>query len=198
MVNSIINLWKNPPIRTHPNGSRRKFLKDVGLNGLGGFAVGAAQFSAKKFEITKKGQNIKLLTAHGRVVEFDSIHVKSVNRDPLSELQECGRQGIVSRSWVMIIDLAKCSNVSNCNFLVPGKVPLRTDQYYIYTLKMQDTPRTKSYLMPKSYQHCDNSPCVLVCPVDTPLRLMMAWFLSTFLQSMSTLFEQFTPPIRNL
>jgi ferredoxin len=150
--------------------SRRKFLKDIGLVGLGGIAVGAALFSAKRFEDVKKGQNIRLLTADGNVVEVDSIHIKSIDKDLLTLQQERGREGISGRRWVMVIDLAKCRNARKCIEACQAAHHLNPEQYHINTLQMQDAPNTAPYHMPKPCQHCDNPPCVSVCPVDATFK----------------------------
>jgi len=149
---------------------RRAFLKDLGILGLGAVAMGGAVASAIKFENEKKGQNVKLLTQDGKLVELDSLQIQEVTEDKLALLEKQGREGIPGKSWVMVIDLAHCRNARQCVNACQGAHHLRPEQYHINTLQMQDTDRTKPYNMPKPCQHCDNPPCVSVCPVDATYK----------------------------
>lgn len=70
----------------------------------------------------------------------------------------------------MIIDLAKCRNARKCISACQAAHHLRPEQYHINTLQMHDSENTAPYFMPKPCQHCDNPPCVSVCPVDATYK----------------------------
>jgi molybdopterin-containing oxidoreductase family iron-sulfur binding subunit len=83
---------------------------------------------------------------------------------------ERGREGIAGRRWVMVIDLSKCRNTRRCIAACQEAHQLKPEQYHMNTLQMQDTKDTAPYNMPKNCQHCDNPPCVAVCPVDSTYK----------------------------
>ncbi len=150
--------------------SRREFLKNAGLFGLGSIAVGGSLLAALKFEEKKEGQHVKLLTADGKLVEVDSLKIRDPRKELFEDQQGRGREGIPGKSWVMVLDLSKCRNARNCVRSCQTAHHLRPEQYHLNTLQMQDTESTKPYHMPKQCQHCDNPPCVSVCPVNATFK----------------------------
>ena len=70
----------------------------------------------------------------------------------------------------MVIDLSKCRNARKCVEACQGAHHLRPYEYHLNTLIMQESANTSPYYMPKPCQHCDNPPCVAVCPVDATFK----------------------------
>jgi Fe-S-cluster-containing dehydrogenase component len=152
--------------------SRRKFMKKIGLIGAGAVSGIAAIESAHFFEKakTKGGKKEVLLTQDNRLVEVDSLEMKALQKSPEEQLQEEGRIGIAGRRWVLVVDLARCRNARRCISACQEAHQLRPEQYHLNTLQMQDSPKTAPYNFPKHCQHCDNPPCVAVCPVDATFK----------------------------
>jgi molybdopterin-containing oxidoreductase family iron-sulfur binding subunit len=112
---------------------------------------------------------IKVLTEDNRLVEIPKDQVKDYKPD-LTTLQLRGRDGIKGKRWVMVLDLSKCRNARKCVNACQSAHHLRPYEYHINTLVMQESPNTPAYYMPKTCQHCDNPPCVSVCPVDATFK----------------------------
>lgn len=150
--------------------SRRDFLRKIGLVAGGSVLGGTALLSGCKFENTdqKKSQTKALNTNH----ELINVDGEQQNQSPvnLSDLQMQGRKGLKGRRWVMVIDLAKCRNARKCIQACQGAHDLKPEQHHINVLQMQDSEHTAPYFMPKPCQHCDNPPCVSVCPVDATFK----------------------------
>jgi len=72
---------------------------------------------------------------------------------------------------VMVIDLSKCKNAGKCRNACSKMHYLPKDRSYIKVNKMQDSEKTAPYWMPTPCFHCDNPPCVKVCPVDATFKL---------------------------
>lgn len=150
--------------------SRRDFLKKVGIVGAASVAGGAAIYSGYQFEKAKKHEEIvKVLTEDNRLVEIPRDQMKDYKPD-LKVLQKRGRKGIEGKRWVMVIDLSKCRNARKCVGACQAAHHLRPYEYHINTLVMQESANTPEYFMPKPCQHCDNPPCVSVCPVDATFK----------------------------
>lgn len=150
--------------------SRRSFFKNLGLIGATAAAGGAAIYSGYNYEETKPGHEmVKVLTSDNRLIEVPRDQIKDVTVDR-DKLQKLGREGLKGHRFVMVIDLAKCRNARKCIQACQGAHHLRPYEYHINTLVMQESEHTAPYYMPKPCQHCDNPPCVAVCPVDATFK----------------------------
>jgi Fe-S-cluster-containing dehydrogenase component len=152
--------------------TRRKFLKNLGLLSAGIVAGSSAILAAFNFEKSKEksGKKTKLLTQDNKLVEVDSLGMEFIEKSTADLKQEIGREGITGKKWVMIVDLSKCKNARKCISACQSAHHLYPYQYHMNTLQMQDAVKTAPYNMPKNCQHCDNPPCVSVCPVDATFK----------------------------
>lgn len=154
--------------------TRREFLQELGYVGVGALIGGSAIFAGINYDKRKKQvDRIKVLTAENELIEIEKNSgtpiVKS-KKEILTYLQKEGRAGIPGKRWVMVLDLSKCKNAQKCMAACQASHHLRPEQSHIKTLKMQESKNTPPYYMPKQCQHCDNPPCVAVCPVDATYK----------------------------
>jgi len=150
--------------------SRRDFLRKVTLAGAVTVTGAAAIYSGHRFEKAKHREGyVKVLTEDNRLVEIPVEQMRDFKPD-LKMLQSQGREGIAGKRWVMVIDLSKCRNARKCVEACQSAHHLRPYEYHINTLVMQESVNTPAFFMPKPCQHCDNPPCVSVCPVDATFK----------------------------
>ncbi len=154
--------------------TRREFIQEIGYLGVGSLLAGSAIFAGVSYDKRKKQvDRIKVLTAENELLEIDkndSTKITKSKKEILTYLQQEGRQGLAGKRFVMVIDLSKCRNARKCMDACQGAHHLRPEQSHIRTLKMQESVNTPPYYMPKPCQHCDNPPCVAVCPVDATFK----------------------------
>ncbi len=168
--NSSETNHKNIDKKSEGSDSRRSFFKRFGVIGAAAAAGGAAIYSGFSYEETKPNHDmVKVLTADNKLVEVPRDQIRDMKVD-VSRLTELGREGLPGKRFVMVIDLAKCRNARKCIQACQGAHHLRPYEYHINTLTMQESPNTAPYYMPKPCQHCDNPPCVAVCPVDATFK----------------------------
>jgi Fe-S-cluster-containing dehydrogenase component len=153
------------------NKSRRKFLK-TGL--LTGALVAAGSIGAvdviSALDDKKTGTKIRLLSPEGKIVEVDSSVINpSIPEFPITKHNV--RQGVPGKKFVMVIDLSKCKNAGKCRKACSKMHYLPQERSYIKIDKMQDSEKTAPYWMPTPCFHCDNPPCVKVCPVGATFKL---------------------------
>lgn len=147
--------------------SRRKFIQQ-GM-ALGASAVaGSFLLSSCNKKDEKSGEKVNVLSPDGHVLEIDkeSIH----NCRPAAADRKEARKGIPGRKFVMVIDLAKCKNARKCveDCQDMHHLPLHMEYMKVYLMK--DAKNTPPYWMPKPCFHCDNPPCVSLCPVGATYK----------------------------
>jgi molybdopterin-containing oxidoreductase family iron-sulfur binding subunit len=165
---------KRPPEKSEIEkileSSRRDFIKKAGISGAAIISGAAAIYAGYRHEKDKhSGNTVKVLTEDNRLVEIPADQIKDY-KPGLKVFQTRGREGLKGKKWVMVIDLAKCRNARKCITACQSAHHLRPYEYHINTLVMQESVNTPAYYMPKPCQHCDNPPCVSVCPVDATFK----------------------------
>ena len=153
--------------------TRRDFFQDLGIFGVGSIFAGSAIFAGYNYDKKKKqGDRIKVLTAENELLEIEKSDASKLTKPELklTYLQKQGRDGIPDKRWVMVVDLSKCRNARKCMEACNNAHHLRPEQHHINVLMMKDNKNTPDYYMAKPCQHCDNPPCVAVCPVDATFK----------------------------
>ncbi len=154
------------------NTSRREFLTAGIL--AAGMATGC---SSKKnpfdgyaaSDIKASGEKVKLLSVDGEVIEIDKAFLKPVPSLPAVS-NEAARLGIPGKKFVMVIDLSRCKNVGACRTSCNHAHELSPGQNWVKILPMKDADHTAPYWQPTTCMHCDEPPCVKVCPVDATFK----------------------------
>lgn len=152
------------------SNSRREFL----LTGLLA-TMAAVGCSDKKTPFTPEenvaltGEKVKLLSVDGEVIEVDSAFLKPVPVMPAVSNSEA-RKGIAGKKFVMVIDLSRCKNVKACQASCNHAHHVQDAQNWIKVYPMQDAEKTAPYWQPTTCMHCDEPPCVKVCPVDATFK----------------------------
>lgn len=154
-----------------PNSSRRKFLGRIGLAGIGAVSAPLIVSGCNNSDSGETNSVIKVLTPDNKLVEIDTGALKPVpESSDKQHLQKLGREGMKGRKFVMVIDLARCKNERACMKSCQSAHQLKPEQHHINVLEMNDEESGLTYYMPKPCQHCDNPPCVSVCPVDATFK----------------------------
>jgi Fe-S-cluster-containing dehydrogenase component len=149
------------------NASRRTFLKSGLMLGAGALTTAGLLKAIANTEAESTGKKIRLLSQDGKIVEVEEsvLHIVEQN---LTEKEI--KEGIPGRKFVMVIDLAKCKNVRACVIECQHHHALKPDQEFMKILLMQDSEDSAPYWFPKPCYHCDQPPCVKVCPVDATFK----------------------------
>lgn len=151
------------------DNSRRKFLKIGSLTGIGATIAASLGILGATEEVKKplEGKTVKLLSPDGKIVEVDC----SLINPEIPDIPLNVREGSPDKKFVMVIDLAKCKNAGKCKSACSKMHYLPPERSYIKITKMQEAEKTAPFWMPGPCFHCDNPPCVKVCPVDATFKL---------------------------
>lgn len=148
--------------------SRRNFIA-TGL--MAGLAACSDPFSdvAAEGGASPSGEKVKLLSVDGEIIEVDKAFLK-----PVPDVQHVSnkeaRQGIAGKKFVMVIDLARCKNLKKCQEACNHMHHVHEGQNWIKVHPMKDADYSSPYWQPTTCMHCDEPPCVKVCPVDATFK----------------------------
>ncbi len=112
---------------------------------------------------------VKLLSVDGKVIEMDKAYLKPVPDLPAATNTQA-RRGIPGKKFVMVIDLSRCKNVRACQKACNHMHHVHPGQNWIKVLSMEESAHTAPYWQPTTCMHCDEPPCVKVCPVDATFK----------------------------
>ncbi|MEP7110075.1 MAG: 4Fe-4S dicluster domain-containing protein [Ferruginibacter sp.] len=150
------------------HSSRRNFLKNAALATVATATCGSIACSCSS-KNTTVSQKVKLLSPDGEIVEIDSTYLDHQEHMAiLSKLEE--RQGMAGKKFVMVVDLARCKNARKCITACQKWHYRPEDTEWLSVKLMKDSDKAAPYWFPKQCFHCDNPPCVKVCPVDATFK----------------------------
>ncbi len=120
----------------------------------------------------KSGTTVKLLSPDGEIVEVDASELKLDTHSSAGTMARnvTGREGIEGRKFVMVIDLGRCRNARKCVTACQKMHHVPEDKEWLQVKLMKDNDNAAPYWFPKTCFHCDNPPCVKVCPVDATFK----------------------------
>lgn len=152
----------NPNEESH---ARRDFIK-LGTLAAAATACGTVLCGCGKNEDVE-AKKVKLLSPEGEIVEVDEKHLREPH---ICVTGKDARKGIPDRKFVMVVDLARCKNARKCKEACNKNHHTGGQKEYLKVLRMEDNPAGSPYWQPTMCFHCDEPPCVKVCPVDATFK----------------------------
>jgi Fe-S-cluster-containing dehydrogenase component len=150
--------------------SRRAFLLTGALGAMAAAGCGDKKNPFQTQEaVMPSGQMVKLLSVDGEVIEIDSAFLKPVPEVPPVSIDE-SRKGIAGKKFVMVIDLSRCKNLKKCQASCNHMHQVHSGQNWMKIYDMKDSEHAAPYWQPTNCMHCDEPPCVKVCPVDATFK----------------------------
>lgn len=148
--------------------NRRNFLRLGLLSSVSAVAGVSLVSNLAQEEEKTSGEKVRLLTPDGNIVEVDA---ESINKYPEAHITSAeSRKGIPNKKFVMVIDLAKCKNARKCVESCQKAHDLDYHEEFMKIQLMQDNEESFPYWFPKPCFHCDEPPCVTVCPTGATFK----------------------------
>jgi tetrathionate reductase subunit B len=74
--------------------------------------------------------------------------------------------------WAMVVDLQKCIGCQACTLacIMENAVPENSFRTLVSTYEVHDGAHTGSYMLPRLCNHCEEPPCIPVCPVGATFQ----------------------------
>jgi tetrathionate reductase subunit B len=74
--------------------------------------------------------------------------------------------------WAMVVDVARCIGCQACTVacIMENKPPENSFRTIVSTYEVTQGDRVDAYMLPRLCNHCENPPCVPVCPVGATFK----------------------------
>ncbi|HUX64586.1 sulfate reduction electron transfer complex DsrMKJOP subunit DsrO [Sulfuricella sp.] len=74
--------------------------------------------------------------------------------------------------WAMVVDVQKCIGCQACTVscIMENAMPENSFRTIVSTYEVHEGKRTGTYMLPRLCNHCDNPPCIPVCPVGATFQ----------------------------
>jgi len=127
---------------------------------------------SKRRAITRLG----VLTAGAAIIPVSSA--STLTENIIRNNQQPDRKGHTGKRYAMVIDLRKCIGCQACTVgcSIENQAPIgqfrTTVKQYEVTLDdgSSELKNVKSFTLPRLCNHCENPPCVAVCPVQATFQ----------------------------
>lgn len=149
--------------------SRRKFIDKGFKFGLASVIAGIGLTKLSSKLIARTDKKTELMTTDGTLIQVDESEIVGVDNSYKQNNYNV-REGFPNKKFVMVVDLAKCKNALKCQQACNKGHYITGDNAWLKVYKMQESKDTAPYWMPTQCQHCDEPPCVTVCPVDATFK----------------------------
>jgi molybdopterin-containing oxidoreductase family iron-sulfur binding subunit len=87
----------------------------------------------------------------------------------LGEASPSSADPAVEHQWAFVVDLRRCDGCEECTKACQKEHYLAKDQKWINVYKITD-PDGQDHFMPRLCMHCENAPCLRVCPVSATFK----------------------------
>lgn len=108
-----------------------------------------------------------------KAVGGGTVALATISCEPVINQQPPRREGDASKRYGMLIDLEKCIGCQACtmscnieNETPIGQFRTTVDQYEFFDAQNNVT----NVMLPRLCNHCDNAPCIPVCPVEATFQ----------------------------
>lgn len=141
------------------DASRRSFLRKFASGVFAGLVAPAVLASGSALQAAPSAQPAELAPqASGGDTIFKRM---------MAELHKAMQKPVEQRSWVMVIDLRKCTGCQACNVscIAENQLPPGVIYRPVIDEEIGTYPNVTIRSTPRPCMQCENPPCVPVCPV---------------------------------